>query len=247
MGKRIIQQRRGRGTSTYRAHSFRFAGRSAYNAYSKDDIIKGTIVDLVHSRGHSAPLMKVKYENGRETGRIALLPAHSGAKIGDEFTINSQVEINNDDIKVGNAYQLKNLQPGTSIYNIELKPGDSGKMVKAGGSYATVVSQNKNLTRVLLPSKKEKMFHSNCRAIVGEISGGGRLEKPFLKAGLKAMYKAKTNKLFPVVSGVAMSAYDHPHGSTRSLRKGRPTQSPKNAPPGRKVGMLRPKHTGRNK
>ncbi len=243
MGKRIIQQRRGRGTSTYRSHSFRFAGRSAYNAYEKDAQIKGNIIDLVHSRGHSAPLMKVKYENGRE----ALIPAYTGAKIGDEFTINQQAEVSAEDVKKGQAYQLKHIPDGTSIYNIELKPGDSGKMVKAGGSYATVVGQAKNMTRVQLPSKKEKLFHSSCRAIVGEIGGAGRLEKPFLKAGLKAMYKAKTNKLFPVVSGVAMSAFDHPHGSTRSLRKGRPTQAPKNAPPGRKVGMLRPKHTGRNK
>ena len=247
MGKRIIQQRRGRGTSTYRAHSFRFAGRSAYNAYEKDAQIKGKIIDLVHSRGHSAPLMKVKYENGKNAGAIALLPAFQGAVVGSEFVINQQTQVNPEEITVGQAYQLKHILPGTSIYNIELKPGDSGKMVKAGGSYATVVGQAKNMTRVLLPSKKEKLFHSSCRAIVGEIGGAGRLEKPFLKAGLKAMYKAKTNKLFPVVSGVAMSAFDHPHGSTRSLRKGRPTQAPRNAPPGRKVGMLRPKHTGRNK
>ena len=58
---------------------------------------------------------------------------------------------------------------------------------------------------------------------------------------------AKRNKLYPKVSGVAMSAFDHPHGGTRSLRKGRPTQAPENAPPGRKVGMVRPKHSGRNK
>lgn len=243
MGKRIIQQRRGRGTSTYRAHSFRFAGRSAYNAYEKDATLNGTIIDLVHSRGHSAPLMKIKYENGRE----ALVPAYEGAKIGDSFSINHEQKVEAEDVKKGSAYMLKNIPNGTSIYNIELKPGDSGKMVKAGGSYAVVVGQAKNMTRVLLPSKKEKLFNSSCRAIVGEIGGAGRLEKPFLKAGLKAMYKAKTNKLFPVVSGVAMSAFDHPHGGTRSLRKGRPTIAPKNAPPGRKVGMLRPKHTGRNK
>ena len=68
-----------------------------------------------------------------------------------------------------------------------------------------------------------------------------------MKAGNAFHHRKKTNKLYPKVSGVAMSAYDHPHGSTRSLRKGRPTQSPRNAPPGRKVGMLRPRHTGRNR
>lgn len=244
MGKRIIQQRRGRGTSTYRSHSFRFAGRSAYNAYKKDGVTTGKVIDLVHSRGHSAPLMKIKYE---ESGETALLPAYEGVKIGDSFSINQEQEVDSSSVERGSAYMLKHIPNGTSIYNIEITPGDSGRIVKAGGSYATVVGQVKNMTKVLLPSKKEKLINNSCRAIVGEIGGAGRLEKPFLKAGLKAMYKAKANKLFPVVSGVAMSAFDHPHGGTRSLRKGRPTIAPKNAPPGRKVGMLRPKHTGRNK
>lgn len=243
MGKRIIQQRRGKGSSTYRSHSFRFAGRSAYNIYEKDAISKGEIIDLVHSRGHSAPLMKIKYENGEH----ALIPAYDGAKIGDSFEVNQKQELESEEIKKGNAYMLKHIPNGTSIYHIEVTPGDSGRLVKAGGSYATVTGQNKNMTKVILPSKKEKLFNSSCRAVVGEIGGSGRLEKPFLKAGLKAMYKAKANKLYPIVSGVSMSAFDHPHGSTRSLRKGRPTIAPKNAPPGRKVGMLRPKHTGRNK
>lgn len=243
MGKRIIQQRRGRGTSTYRAHSFRFAGKSSYGVYAKGEETSGEILDFVHSKGHSAPLMKVRFENGAE----ALMPAHVGAVQGDKVTVNQKDDVDKDDIKVGNAYQLKNIQEGTSIFNIEMSPGDSGKLVKAGGSFAKVVSHNKGLTKIALPSKKEKLLNSNCRAFVGEIGGAGRLEKPFLKAGLKAMAKAKKNKLYPKVSGVAMSAYDHPHGSTRSLRKGRPTQAPKNAPPGRKVGMLRPRHTGRNK
>ncbi len=243
MGKRIIQQRRGRGTSTYRAHSFRFAGKSSYNTYNKDAIMTGEIKEIIHSKGHSAPLMKVKYENGQE----ALIPAFDGAYIGQVIEINQKEKIQKEEIKVGNSYLLKNIPEGTSIYNIELKPGDSGKIVKAGGSFATVVAHNKGMTKILLPSKKDKLVNSNCRAFVGEIGGAGRLEKPFLKAGLKAMNKAKSNKLYPVVSGVAMSAFDHPHGSTRSLRKGRPTIAPHNAPPGRKVGMLRPRHTGRNK
>jgi len=243
MGKRIIQQRRGRGTSTYRAHSFRSVGKSSYNTYNKDAVMSGEVIDIIHSRYHSAPLMKVKYEDGN----TALVPAFSGAYIGQTIQVNQKEKVEKDDIKVGSAYMLKNIPEGTQIYNIELKPGDSGKIVKAGGSFATVVSHNKGMTKMILPSKKDKLVNSNCRAFVGEIGGAGRLEKPFLKAGTKAMHKAKTNKLYPVVSGVAMSAFDHPHGSTRSLRKGRPTIAPHNAPPGRKVGMLRPKHTGRNK
>ena len=142
---------------------------------------------------------------------------------------------------------LKNIPEGTQVFNIELTSGDSGRLVKSSGSFATVVSHQKGITKIMLPSKKEKFLKGECRAFVGQIGGGGRLEKPFLKAGLKFMAMKKKNKLYPRVSGVAMSAYDHPHGSTRSLRKGRPTIAPHNAPPGRKVGMLRPRHTGRNK
>jgi large subunit ribosomal protein L2 len=241
MGKRIIAQRRGRGTSTYKNHN-KGSSKTSYNVFEKDAIIRGEIVDIIHSKSHSAPLMKVKYENGRE----AFLPAYVGAYIGKEFVVDQQTT-SHENPEVGNAYMIGALPEGTSVYNIELTPGDSSKLVKSGGSFAKIVSHNKGMTRVLLPSKKEKLLHSHCRAIVGEIGGGGRLEKPFLKAGLKAMYMAKTNKLYPKVSGVAMSAFDHPHGSTRSLRKGRPTIAPANAPPGRKVGMIRPRHTGRNK
>jgi large subunit ribosomal protein L2 len=243
MGKRIIQQRRGRGTSTYRAHSFRYPRKISYNAYKKDGIINGEIVEIVHSRGHSAPLLKVKYENGRE----AFIPGFDKAYVGKKVVIDQREQVSKDEIVKGNSYLLKNLPEGTNIFNVEMTPGDSGKLVKAGGAYATVVSHNKGFTKVLLPSKKEKLINSKCRAFVGEIGGSGRTEKPYLKAGFKAMAMAKKNKLYPRVSGVAMSAYDHPFGGTRSLRKGRPTIAPKNAPPGRKVGMLRPRHTGRNK
>ena len=61
------------------------------------------------------------------------------------------------------------------------------------------------------------------------------------------MWFKKKNRRYPYISGVAQAAVNHPHGGTRSLRKGRPTIAPHNAPPGRKVGMIRPRHTGRNK
>lgn len=243
MGKRIIPQRRGRGTSTYRAHSFRFAGKSSFNTYNKGEEITGEILDIVHSKGHSAPLMKIRYETGRET----LLPAFEGCYIGQKITLDHKDEASNSEVKTGDIKTLKNIPEGTSIYNIELTPGDSGKLVKSGGAFAKVVLQMGKFTKIRLPSKKDKLLNSNCRAIIGEIGGSGRTDKPFLKAGNKFMAMKKKNKLYPRTSGVAMSAYDHPHGGTRSLRKGRPTIAPKNAPPGRKVGMIRPKHTGRNK
>ncbi len=243
MGKRIIQQRRGRGTSTYRSHSFRFEGKTSYNTYNKGGVVEGSIVDIVHSKGHSAPLLKVKYDDGKE----ALIPSFEGAYIGKKISVNQKDKVLKEELEIGSAYMLKNIPEGSNIFNIEMTPGDSGKLVKSGGTFAVVVGHVKNNTKILLPSKKEKLLNGNCRAFLGQIGGGGRVEKPFLKAGAKFMEMKKKNKLYPKVSGVAMSAVDHPHGGTRSLRKGRPTIAPKNAPPGRKVGMLRPKHTGRNK
>lgn len=243
MGKNLIQQKRGKGSSTYRAHGFRFAGKVSYNAYEKNGEISGEIVEIIHSRGHSAPLMKVKYTNGKE----ALIPAFEGAFVGKKITVDQKEKVAKEDLVVGNAYMLKNIPEGTSIYNIEVMPGDSGKLVKAGGSFATVVIQQKGFTKIMLPSKKEKLVNNSCRAFVGKIGGGGRDEKPFMKAGFKAMWFKKKNRRYPYISGVAQAAVNHPHGGTRSLRKGRPTIAPHNAPPGRKVGMIRPRHTGRNK
>ncbi|MEC8220517.1 MAG: 50S ribosomal protein L2 [Nanoarchaeota archaeon] len=243
MGKRIIQQRRGRGTSQYVNHNQRGAGVSSFNLFERGEATSAEVIDLVHSKSHSAPLMKIRYDNGN----TALLPAFEGCYVGKSFTVDHRDEVSKEEIVVGNAYMLKNIPEGTSIYAVESTPGDSSTLIKAGGSYGRVVAHNKGQTKIVLPSKKEKILNGKCRAIVGEISGSGRLEKPFLKAGLKKMHMQKTNKLWPKVSGVAMSAFDHPHGSTRSLRKGRPTIAPNNAPPGRKVGMLRPRHTGRNR
>ena len=187
MGKRIIQQRRGRGTSTYRAHSFRFAGKTSYNAYNKDGTIKGEIIDLIHSKGHSAPLLKVKYENGKE----ALIPSFEGAYIGKELMINQEEQVKREEVEAGNAYLLKNIPEGTQIFNIEMTPGDSGKLVKTGGTFATVVAHNKGMTKVTLPSKKTKLILGTCRAFVGQIGGGSRLEKPYLKAGAQFMQMKK--------------------------------------------------------
>ncbi|MCA9486626.1 MAG: 50S ribosomal protein L2, partial [Nanoarchaeota archaeon] len=108
MGKRLIQQRRGRGTSTYRAHSFHFAGKLSYNTYNKDSIVKGKIMEFIHSRGHSAPLMKVIYEDGRE----ALMPAYEKAVVGAELEINQMETVSESDVKMGSAYLLKNIPEG---------------------------------------------------------------------------------------------------------------------------------------
>ncbi len=75
-------------------------------------------------------------------------------------------------------------------------------------------------------------------------AGGGRLEKPFKKAGTHWHAVRARNKYYPVVRGTAMAAYDHPHGG-KSF--GKPTAVKRSTPPGRKVGQVAAKRTGRRK
>ncbi len=234
MGKSLIQQKRGKGSHTYRSPSFRYYGNVSYPKESKD--VEGEIVELIGCPGHSAPLAHVKYNNGEDV----LMLAPEGIRIGE--TINSGIKT---PIKPGNIMPLKNIPEGTLIYNIEAQPGDGGKFVRSAGTFAKVTGKIKNKVIVLLPSKKEKNFNPECRASIGILAASGRKEKPFLKAGTKYHAMRARNKLYPTVSGVSMNAVDHPFGGTSSHTKGRPTQSSRNAPPGRKVGKIAPRRTGR--
>ncbi len=235
MGKNLTQQKRGKGSSTYRAPSFRYEGRAKYISYSKKES-DGIITDILHCQGHSGPLVRIIYNDGKEV----LMQAPEGVKVGDNISNGENVAI-----KTGNVLPLKNIPEGVSIYNIENNPGDGGKFVRASGTSAKIVTKMKDEMVVLLPSNKRKIFRPECRATIGVVAGGGRLEKPFLKAG-KMYHKMRTkNKLYPSVSGTSMNAVDHPFGGSSSHTKGRPTQAPRNAPPGRKVGKIAPRRTGR--
>ena len=234
MGKRLIQQRRGRGTSTYRSPSFRFKGEvKHYNLETS-----GQVIDIIHCSGHSAPLIEVSYL----TGKKDLTFAPEGIKVGDEISVGVSSEL-----KKGNVIPLKDIPEGTLVHNLELRPGDGGKLVRSSGSFAKVVAKTEKAVRIKLPSNKEKLFLPNCRAAIGIIAGGGRLDKPFLKAGTKFKKMRAKNKLYPKVCGISMNAVDHPFGGCHSTHKGRPTLSPRSAPPGRKVGKIAPRRTGKRK
>jgi len=236
MGKRLVQQRRGRGSPTYRSPSFRFKGEVKHPAVP--GATTGTVTDLVHCAGHSAPLMEVSYLSGGN----GLAFAPEGIRVGDEISIGSSTEFKNGDVVA-----LKDIPEGTLIHNIELKPADGGKLVRASGSFARIISKTEDSVRIKLPSKKEKLFPPGCRASIGIVAGSGRTEKPFLKAGTRYHRMRARNKLYPIVCGISMNAVDHPFGGKCSHIKGRPTLSPRNAPPGRKAGKIAPRRTGRRR
>lgn len=236
MGKSITQQKRGKGGPRYRAPSFKYAGKVGYNVFSQNQMVSGEIKDIVHSAGHSSPLMDIRYDNGKE----ALLPAPEGVKVGDQIQVGT-----GGAVKIGNVMSLKDIPLGVSIFNIESQPGDGGKFVRSSGGAAKIITKSDDAAIVLLPSSKRKIFRLTCRATIGIAAGAGRKEKPFLKAGKHHYHKKARNKLYPKVSGTSMNSVDHPFGGSSSHTKGRPTQSPRSAPPGRKVGKIAPRRTGK--
>jgi large subunit ribosomal protein L2 len=237
MGKRIIPQARGKGGPRYRAPSFRYKGSATHKSVS-DSAVNGKIVDLVKCQGHSAPLAKIKYENGEQV----LILAPEGVKVGDSVSCGLGSEV-----KAGNTMVLSEIPAGTLIYNIENNPGDGGKFCRASGTFARVLTKIGGKVVVELPSKKQKTFQDNCRANIGIIAGGGRTEKPFLKAGRKYYAMKARNKLWPIVCGQSMNAVDHPHGGSTSSKKNYPYTVSRNAPPGAKVGAIAAKRSGRKK
>lgn len=98
-------------------------------------------------------------------------------------------------IQVGNVLPVGALPEGTVICNLEEKTGDRGRIAKASGNYATVVAHNHDTgkSRVRLPSGTKKLIPSANRAMVGIVSGGGRTDKPMLKAG-RAYHKFRAKR-----------------------------------------------------
>ncbi len=237
MGKNIIQQARGKGSPTYRVPSFRYLGKAKFKPL-KESTTNGKIIDLVKCQGHKAPLVKIQYDDGAG----CLLQAPEGIKVGDYVSEGAGIKA-----MPGNVLPLKDIPEGTPVYNIESRPGDGGKFCRSSGTSARIVTKTEDEAIVLLPSKKQRSFNLNCRAAVGVIAGSGRKEKPMLKAGKMHYLKMATNKLYPRISGAAQNAVDHPFGNKRTSRKAKQKPVSRFAPPGRKVGKISPRRTGRKK
>lgn len=179
-------------------------------------------------------MVAVKLETGETYYSVVPEGVYEGqpTQVGEEAVVD-----------IGNVLPLGKIPEGTMVCNIELSPGDGGKMVRSSGAYATVVGHTPEGTLVKLPSKKTKYVNDHCRATIGVISGAGRTEKPFLKAGTKFHLMKAKGHLYPRTSARAMIAACHPFGSGRKGGRKCTTVS-RNAPPGRKVGLIAARSPG---
>jgi large subunit ribosomal protein L2 len=234
MGKNLTQQARGRGGPSFTAPSFRYLGEVRI----KHGVSSAEVVDIVKSQGHLAPVLKVRYNDGTE----GLIIAPQGVRTGQLLKFGEGASL-----ELGNTLHLKDIPEGSIVFNIEGIPGDGGKFCRTSGTFGKVFSKTERGVSILLPSKIIKEFNLKCRATLGVVAAAGRKDKPFLKAGTMAHYRNARKKRYPKMSGSAQNAVDHPFGNKRSSRKSKARPVPKNAPPGRKVGYLRPKKTGPSK
>jgi len=234
MGKNLIQQRRGRTKGRFSAPSHRYKGRIKY---SNTIEMKGIVEEIIHDPGRSSPLAQIRLENNRKM----LILATEGVEVGREIKFTDSKEY----CEIGNILSIGLIPEGFPIYNIEIKSGDGGKLVRAGGSSASIASHTSDKTVIRLPSGQFKTLDSSCRATIGIPAGSGRKDKPFLKAGNKFFAYRGRGKQYPVVRGVAMCAVSHPHGGGGHQHVGGPSSVSRGAPPGRKVGNIAARRSGK--
>jgi large subunit ribosomal protein L2 len=161
--------------------------------------------------GIAAKVERVEYDPNR-TAHIALLLyadgerryilAPKGLKEGDELRSGSE-----SPIKSGNAMALRHVPVGSTVHNIELKPGRGGQLARSAGGSAQYTSREGIHAYIRLKSGETRKVHIDCRATLGELSNDEHNLRVYGKAGAKRWLGIR-----PTVRGLAMNPVDHPHG-----------------------------------
>ena len=240
MGKRIRVQRRGRGSKTFQAATHKRVAPARYPTRQKEKlaaVVTGQVQQLLHDPGRGSPLALVKLEDGESY--YSVVP--EGIYEGQNVELGTEASV-----RIGNVVPIGRLPEGTTVCNVELSPGDGGRLARSSGSFATIVSHTPDGTMLKMPSGKSRYINDSCLATVGVVSGAGRDEKPFLKAGAKYHLMKSRGHKYPRTRGRAMIAAVHPYGGGR--RGGRKvTTVSHRTPPGRKVGLISARRAGHKK
>jgi large subunit ribosomal protein L2 len=226
MGKRIISRRRGSGTPTYRSPSHRHHGAIYHPAPTI--VGEGRVESILQAPGRTAPVAEVVTSDGVRTRILAA----AGLATGDT------VAFQEGKVDRGSILPLGRIPDGTLVSNLEVKPFDGGRLVRSAGTSALVVAHTGGEVTVQLPSGVFKVFLATCRAEVGAVGGGGRLERPIIKAGKKFWATRSLARAPLKVRGVAMNPVNHPFGGGAHQHVGRPSTVSAGTWPGAKVGRF---------
>ena len=164
----------------------------------KKDGIEATVLGIEYDPNRSANIALIEYKDGEK----AYILAPQDLKDGDKVVSGKAV-----DIKPGNCMEINSIPVGTLIHNIELNPGQGGKLVKAAGQSAQLMAKEGKYAHVRLPSGEMRLVLANCRATIGVIGNSEHANVKLGKAGRKRHMGWR-----PEVRGSAMNPVDHPHG-----------------------------------
>ena len=177
------------------------------------DAIPAKVAAIEYDPNRSARIALLNYRDGEK--RYILAPA--GLKVGDLLESGPGA-----DIKVGNALPIKNIPLGTVIHNIELRPGEGGKLVRSAGSSAQLMAKEGEYAQVRMPSGEVRRIQVVCRATIGQL---GNLDHENVVIGKAGRIRHMGKR--PSVRGIAMNPVDHPHGGGEARStSGRPPTTP---------------------
>jgi large subunit ribosomal protein L2 len=184
--------------------------------------IPGKVAEIEYDPNRSANIALINYADGEK--RYILHPRD--LRVGDVILAGPQA-----DVKIGHSLPLEMIPLGTTVHNIELKPGRGGQMARSAGSGAQVVAKEGDYVTVRLPSTEVRRVRRECMATVGQV---GNLDHELVSLGKAGANRWRGRR--PKVRGVAMNPVDHPLGGGEGRTSGgRPPTSPWGKPEGKKT------------
>ena len=168
--------------------------------------IPATVVSIEYDPNRSARIALLSYADGEK--RYIVQP--DGLKLGQKIVSGPDA-----DILVGNALPLRNIPPGTTVHNIELRPGKGAQMVRSAGGSAQLVAKEGDYALVKLPSGETRKVLQDCMATIGQVGNTDHENITIGKAGRKRWLGRR-----PHNRGVSMNPVDHPHGGGEGKTSG---------------------------
>ena len=157
-----------------------------------------TVIGIEYDPNRSANIALIEYEDGERAYILAPIGLKDGSKV---------ISSEKADIKPGNCMKIENIPVGTMIHNIELNPGQGGKLVRAAGQEAQLMAKEGKYAHVRLPSGEMRLIMAVCKATIGTIGNTDHENVKLGKAG-----RSRHMGLRPEVRGSVMNPCDHPHG-----------------------------------
>ncbi len=187
----------GRVTSRHRGGGAKRRYRQIDFKRLKDDV-PAKVATIEYDPNRTTYIALLNYADGEK--RYILAP--QGLAVGAEVMSGDKA-----DIVPGHALPLRRIPTGTVVHNVEMQPGQGGRMGRAAGTAIQVVAKEGDMVSLRLPSSEVRMVRAECRATVGSLSNSEHQNVTWGKAG-RSRHRGKR----PQSRGVAMNPVDHPHG-----------------------------------